>query len=297
MVSRVERQQVTLPSGTVVSYLVGGNLKATPVVLLHGGGTDHALLSWRDTLPALIAEGYRIYAPDHPGYGQSPLPKWPVTLEHLGQYVREFMIVLEIERAVFCGVSMGGALALGYTLAYPAGVANLVLIGSYGLQDRTPAHAFSYLMVHTPGFAKLNALFVGNRWLLKESLKQIIRNPTSLTSELVEEVSDSLKNRDAQTAFRQFQRSEIRWRNNKTNYTSVLTQITQPVLVVHGSRDIGVPLAAAERAAGLLPHARFEVFKGAGHWTQRDEPERFNQLLLSFLKTWSRSDTVMDLSS
>lgn len=282
-VSEVERQQVTLPSGTV-SYFVGGDPKGTPIVFLHGGGTDHALLSWRDTLPALIAEGYRVYAPDHPGYGQSPLPKWPATLEHLGLYLKEFITALEVHHAALCGVSMGGALALGYTLANPTGATKLVLVGSYGLQDQTPAHAFSYLMVRTPGFAKLNALFMGNRWLLKESLKQIVRNPTSLTPQLVEEVGESVENRNAQVAFRQFQQDEIRWRSNKTNYTPELTRITQPVLIVHGSRDIGVPLAAAERAAELLPHARLEVFEEAGHWTQRDEPERFNRLLLSFLK-------------
>jgi pimeloyl-ACP methyl ester carboxylesterase len=128
----------------------------------------------------------------------------------------------------------------------------------------------------------VNTLFLGgSRWLLKESLKKIVRNPTQLTSELVEEVSEALKNKDSQTAFNQWQRHEMCWRGTRTNYTA--SQITQPVLIVHGSRDIGVPLAAAERAARLLPDARLEVFDGAGHWTQRDEPERFNRLLLTFL--------------
>lgn len=283
MTTEVTQQTVTLPSGTV-SYHVGGDAKAKAVVLLHGGGTDHALLSWRDTLPGLVDAGYRVYAPDHPGYGLSPLPDWPVTLVNLLGYLQAFVTALGLERLTLCGVSMGGAMALGYTLRCPEKVEKLVLVGSYGLQDRTPAHMLSYLLVRLPGASAINTLFLGsNRWLLKESLKQIVRNPSYLTSELVEEVAEALKNRDSQTAFNQFQRDEIRWRRNKTNYTASLSHITQPVLIVHGSRDIGVPLAAAERAATLLPDARLEVFGGAGHWTQRDEPEQFNQLLPTFL--------------
>ncbi len=280
----VDRYTATLPSGIVFSYYVGGNAKAKAVMLLHGGGTDHALLSWKDTLPELVRAGYRVYAPDHPGYGLSPLPDWPVTLEHLLNYLQEFVKVLGLERLTLCGISMGGALALGYTLRCPKRVEKLMLVGSYGLQARAPDHTLSYLLVRLPGASAVNSLFLGSiRWLLKESLKQIIHNPTFLTVELIEEVSEALKNRDSQTAFNQWQRSEMRWEGTRTNYTVSLPQITQPVLIVHGSRDIGVPLAAAKRAATLLPHACLEVFDGAGHWTQRDEPEWFNQLLLAFL--------------
>ena len=274
---------MTLPSGTVVSYLEGGDPGGAVVVLLHGGGTDHTLLSWRDTLPALVAAGYQVYAPDHPGYGQSPLPAWPVTLAQLGRYLRAFAATLGIERAAYCGVSLGGALALGHALADPAGVTKLVLVGSYGLQERTPAHALSYLLVRTPGSTALGAYLLKGRRLLRASLRQIVHNPASLTPRLVEEVAEALENRASQAAFRQFQQDEIRWCGNRTNYTSSLSRVDQPVLVVHGSRDVGVPLAAAERAAALLPRSRLEVFKGAGHWTQRDEPERFNRLLLAFL--------------
>jgi pimeloyl-ACP methyl ester carboxylesterase len=53
--------------------------------------------------------------------------------------------------------------------------------------------------------------------------------------------------------------------------------------MVHGSHDIGVPLKYARRAAARLENASLEVFEDAGHWTQRDYPERFNRLMLEFL--------------
>jgi len=56
------------------------------------------------------------------------------------------------------------------------------------------------------------------------------------------------------------------------------------VLLVHGSRDAGVPVKYTRLAAQALPEARLEVFEGAGYWTQRDAPERFHRLLIEFLK-------------
>lgn len=106
-----------------------------------------------------------------------------------------------------------------------------MLVGSYGLQDRAPVHALSYLLVRLPGVSAVNALFLGgNRWLLKESLKQIVRNPTRLTPELVEEVGEALKNRDSETAFNQGQRDELCWGGARTNYTASLSRITHRFL-------------------------------------------------------------------
>ena len=87
----------------------------------------------------------------------------------------------------------------------------------------------------------------------------------------------------AQRKFAEFQRDEVQWHGLRTNHTQRLQEITQPVLIVHGTRDLGVPVHAAERAASLLPNARLQLIDGAGHWTQRDRPALFNQLLREFL--------------
>lgn len=101
---------------------------------------------------------------------------------------------------------------------------------------------------------------------------------------MVGEVFTAMQKTSSQKAFGQFQKDEIEWRGVKTNFINRLGEISQPVLLVHGSRDAGVPVKYARRAADRLPAARLEVFEGAGHWTQRDEPEWFHQLLIEFLK-------------
>ena len=69
-----ERKVVRLPWGEV-SYLEwspDGAARAPTLLLLHGGGLDSAELSWADVGPAVAQVGYRVLAPDHPGYGESP---------------------------------------------------------------------------------------------------------------------------------------------------------------------------------------------------------------------------------
>ena len=189
-----------------------------------------------------------------------------------------------INQAALAGISMGGAIAIGYTLENQNRVSRLILIGSYGIQDKAPYHHLSYFMIRMPWLMNGTwALTRGSRWAARYSLNTIIRNPESRTEELVDEVVEAMQNLNSQKAFGQFQRDEIFWNSIKTNYTDRLSEITIPVLIVHGTHDIGVPLKYAQRAATCLPDARLEVIENAGHWTQRDYPETFNRLMLEFL--------------
>lgn len=280
----LELVHFTLPRGEQIATYVGGPETGAPVVLLHGGGTDHAMMSWRDTMPALVNAGYRVFAPSYPGYGDSPPDERLTTTDDLIRLLEDLMEVWALPQAVLVGLSMGGGLALGYTLAHPERVEKLVLVGPYGIQDKVPYHFWSYLYLKVPGVLDFSwAMIRGSRSVARAMLNSIIHNPESRTDELLEEVLEAMQNPHSQRTFARWQRDEVRRDGVKTNYTGRLHEITVPVLLVHGTHDTGVPLAYAERAAARLPNARLEVFENAGHWTQRDYPERFNRLLLSFL--------------
>lgn len=179
---------------------------------------------------------------------------------------------------------MGAAMALGYTLASPRNVRSLVLVGAYGLQARSPAHLLSYLAVRFPGLSSSQTrLLTSSRWLLRQSVRQIVRHKESVTPQLLDQVAAAATS--STPAFAQFQRDEIELHRVRTNFTSRLHLIDQPTLIVHGSRDIGVPVAAARRAAERIPRCRLVIFDGAGHWTQRDVPDQFNRELLQHLLT------------
>jgi pimeloyl-ACP methyl ester carboxylesterase len=68
-----------------------------------------------------------------------------------------------------------------------------------------------------------------------------------------------------------------------------------PTMIVWGDRDPVIPAGHARRAATLIPHARLEMFSGAGHFPHCDEPERFAELLTDFCDTTAPAE--LDVTS
>ena len=266
-----------------VHYFTAGE-QGLPVILLHGGGTDSAMLSWKLCLQPL-AETHRVYTFDWPGYGQSaPLAEGAYTTEQLITVLHRLIDEWQIAQASLVGISMGGAVALGYTLAFPTRVRKLVLVDSYGLQERAPFHGLSYLFLRIPYLTRLT--WVGlrrSRWLTKLALQSIFHNASALSDELVDEVLQAIQNTHAEVSFYAWQRDEVRWGRLKTFYVDRLQTIMTPTLLIHGEHDKLVPVACAYRAAQLIPNAQLRVMNSCGHWPQRENPDEFNQVTLAFL--------------
>ncbi len=280
------REFVDLPSARV-SYLDfrPDDPPAGTVVLLHGGGTDNASLSWGAVGPRLAAVGFRVVAPDHPGCGASPLPDWRVTQQRLVAYVGEFVDALGLDRYGIGGLSLGGGLTIGHVLARPQRVAGAVLLDSYGLMPRLHGgrHLLAWAMQRTGVLDLATRAMATNSAALAWSLKSLIRDPAQRTPELVAEIVAAAR-RPGFTAFEQWQRNEMLWNRLRTDYTNRLADIARPVLIVHGDRDVGVPVARARAAAALIPHAELKVIAGAGHWVQRDQPEAVIAVMTDFLR-------------
>lgn len=256
-----------------------------PLLLLHGGGIDSALLSWSEAIPPL-AEHFRIYAPDWPGYGASrPFDSREYTIAMLVDVLGKLLDALGLERVQMAGVSMGGAAALGYALDHPQRIEKLVLVDSYGLQRRVPFHRLAYLLVQAPwlrvwSYAAMRRSRRVTRWGLQTSIFA-----GKVPEALVEEVYQTLQLPYIEDTFALFQNSEILWSGLHTCYMDRVHELPMPVLLVHGAADRLVPLSAAQEAAQRIPRARLHVFEKTGHWVPRERPEAFNRLVLDFLKS------------
>lgn len=96
-----------------------------PVVLL-GGSIGSSRAMWEAITPAL-AQRYRVIAFDHRGHGESPVPSGPYEMDDLADDVIELMDSLGIERASYCGLSMGGMVGMSLASRYPERIDRLVL--------------------------------------------------------------------------------------------------------------------------------------------------------------------------
>jgi pimeloyl-ACP methyl ester carboxylesterase len=256
----------------------------SPVVLLHGAGLDSATLSWGEVMGPLSAH-HRLFAPDLPGYGLSSRPDLSYTIEFYATVVKQVLDRLGLDKVSLVGLSQGGAIALALTLDAPQRVEKLVLVDTYGIQDKVAAHRLSYLYVHLPFLDEWSYWLMGrSRSLIRWSLLAgLIYHPAHLSDELVDQVYQAAHKPRAGKAFISVQRSDVGWSGLRSNFTARLHEIMVPTLLVHGAQDQAVPLAAALRAHALIPHSQLHIMQECRHWPQRENPGEFSRVVGNFL--------------
>jgi len=254
-----------------------------PVLLLHGGGYDSASLSYKQSIGP-ISQYYRVFAPDWPGYGESDKPKMRYSTEYYVDFLGELMDTLGLEKASLVGISMGGAISLGFSLQSPQRVERLVLVDSHGLGREVPGRAMSYVMIRLPLLNKLVWAILGrSRRMIRWSLQTVFHDPQVVSSTLVDEVFQVANKPGVGAAWRSWQRNEIGWSGLHTNYVDNLHTLAVPTLILHGAEDRYVPVSWAQRAHTLIQDSELHIFPECGHWLTREKPTEFNRVVLGFL--------------
>lgn len=268
--------------GLRIHYLKAGEGDA-PVLLLHGGGYDSASLSYKYAIGP-ISEQHRVFAPDWPGYGQSDKPELEYTTEYYVGFLGRLMEALGLEKARLVGISMGGAISLGFSLRSPERVEKLVLVDSHGLGREVPGGMASYALVRLPLLNRLIwAALKRSRKMVEQSLRTVFYDPRAVTENLVDEVYELAKKPEAGRAWRSWQKNEIRREGLLTNYVDRLPSLAVPTLILHGAEDGYVPVSWARRAHTLIEDSELHVFPQCGHWLTLERPEEFNRMALEFL--------------
>lgn len=111
-------------SQTRLYYVIDGPESAPVVVLSNSLGTSADM--WARQIPALT-QHFRVLRYDTRGHGASSVPEGEYTFDQLSGDVVELLNTLDIPRAHFCGLSMGGTTGLALALAHPDRVGKLVL--------------------------------------------------------------------------------------------------------------------------------------------------------------------------
>ncbi|SFS38874.1 alpha/beta fold hydrolase [Saccharopolyspora flava] len=278
----VEVDQIEFPAGKVRYYKAGTD--GPPIVLLHGGGPDNALLSWRHTIGAL-APDHRVYAPDLPGQGGSTEWRGRGNQRTFEEVLRWLLDAWQVPQAILVGLSMGGSIAAGFTLRHPQRVRALALVDSTGVQHRMPHHLLTYLLMRTDLSGRVAAkLLRGNRALVRTALDKVFfADPSSVRDldAVVEEIGAEARAR--RSVFADWHADAINRRSMSINHLPQLDRITCPVTVIHGEKDALVPVASAQAVAGAIPGAQLRIMQQAGHWPNRERPTEFNALLREFV--------------
>ena len=260
-------------------YEVYGDGK--PVVLIHGLSCH--VEDWLPNFNAL-AEHHRVYALDLPGHGRTDKPaRATYGATYLTEFVRDFMVALQIPRAHVVGHSMGGAVATRLAFTHGELVDRLVLVAPAGLG---PQVHLSLRLASVPLLGE--RLMRLSRSGIASFARMTVYDPLVIIEEKIDCDYELAAQPGALEAVLRTARSGLNLLGQKKSLWGVntgrLPYITAPVLVIWGRQDPILPVAHAEVAAQALPNARVQILDACGHVPMLEKTDAFNALLLDFFQ-------------
>jgi pimeloyl-ACP methyl ester carboxylesterase len=260
-------------NGTQLYYETLG--EGHPLVLIHGGYMDRRM--WDDQFH-VFAKQYRVIRYDVRGFGKSELPSVPYAdrqdlyalLKHLG-----------VEKTYLLGLSLGGMIALDFTLDYPKMVDALILVGS-------PVPGFPITLLYTE--EQLERL--QSRWAAFKKASQE-RNLPAMVDALMEDPT--------LVPSQNYPAARERVRNNLLEYSFVcvldpapkqdleppayerLAEIQVPTLIVMGAEDDPRLFKDADKLEKDIAGSSRVTIAETHHMPNMERPEEFNTIVLDFL--------------
>jgi len=253
--------RVATSHGHNIGYVEAGGGEATPIVFLHGVGSDKSV--WRPQLKH-FAKTRRAIAFDYPGYGESDAAIQGTTRDDYAAAILSAMDALGIAEAHICGLSLGGIVAIAIDHLAPARCASLILADTFAAHPEGRA-------IYDRSIAASGNL----RAMAEARVDLLLAQPAdpAVRSEVVETMS-----RIDPAAYRIG--AEAVWLADQRARAGA---IAKPTLVLVGNQDLVTPPELSSDLADRIPGARIQVIENAGHLSNLEQPDAFNRAVDEFL--------------
>jgi 3-oxoadipate enol-lactonase len=257
-------------NGITLNYSEQGLPQGIPLVFIHGFPLSHEM--WKPQLPAL-PDSVRAIMYDVRGHGASDVSDGQFSIELFVDDLIALLDHLSIEKAVLCGLSMGGYIALRAIERFPNRINGLILCDTKSEPDTNEAkikRTVSMKTIKTAGARAFTEDFVKSGFWEKtfdknpeaiEFIKKIIyrNSPLGICGTLLALAS-------------------------RTDTTQVLSSIKVPTCIIVGEYDKLTPPSIAQAMHKTIAGSELHILPNAGHMSNLENTKEFNQRLIAFLK-------------
>jgi len=247
-----------------LNYRIDGNASAPPLLLSNSLGTS--LEMWEPQMAALAAR-FRVIRYDSRGHGGSSVTPGPYTIEQVATDALGLLDALDVPRAHFCGLSMGGMVGMWLGIHAPKRIDRLVLANTAAKIGTAELWNARIDAVRTGGMASIAPAV-----LARFFSSQLLEAPTPIVMRM-RATFDQLSPEGYAASCAAVRDMDQR---------HLVSRIHAATLVIAGTEDFSTPAAETRFVAEQIPNAHY-VELPAAHLSNVQAAPAFTQALLSFL--------------
>lgn len=251
-----------------------------PIIFLHGFPFDKTM--WKLQLDFLKSSN-RVIACDIRGFGKSTDEKSSLSIDLFADDLIQFMDKLNIDKAIICGLSMGGFIALNAHQRFPSRFEALILCDTQCIADTAEVNEKRYKTIDkivVDGVSDFNEGFIKSVFC-----KDSFSNKKELVKSLHHVVFSNSQHIITMGLTALAERSET---------CSMLSEVNIPTLIICGREDEVTPLAQSEFMHATIKGSILHVIDHAGHVSNLEQPHEFNKHLLDFLTALTLSSVEVE---
>jgi pimeloyl-ACP methyl ester carboxylesterase len=245
-----------------------------PLVFLHAFPLNRSM--WTEQENALSSQ-FRVMTIDLRGHGESDAPLWHYTLDQAADDIRGLLDHLSIEQAVFVGLSMGGYILFAFYRKYAERVKGMVLADTRAQADTEDGKRARFEMAQIAYKQAPSAI-------ADIMIPKLLSPGTiQMRPELIQRVRRMIDGNQVSGIA-----GDLMAMAQRPDSVPFLQRIHCPTQIIVGELDVPTPPADARLMAESIPNARLAIIPGAGHLSNLEQPDRFNEILRAFVSTATR---------
>ncbi|WP_104490347.1 3-oxoadipate enol-lactonase [Acinetobacter indicus] len=248
-----------------INYQTFGGAAKPALVFSNSLGTNFKM--WQPQIDH-FQQDFFVICYDTRGHGASSAPQGPYTLDQLGQDVVNLLDHLNIEKAAFCGISMGGLTGQWLAINKPERFSHVVVCNTAAKIGQEQAWNERAALVREQGLAPIASTAAG-RWFTEPFIQSNAVTVATLSNDLGAGSPEGYASCCEALA--------------KADVREQLKDIQVPVLIVAGQQDPVTTVADGEFMQQRIANAElFEI--NASHISNIEQPEAFNQAVQAFIQ-------------